>query len=120
MPGQTALGYPYPLGTDRVMDGDDVITGLANAVNDKLGVFRAGTVTIPTPDTTSAGVSVTFPVGVFTAPPAVGASVQASAPQAWGAAGYQPTASGMQVRVQRSSGATATTALVSWWAGQVV
>jgi hypothetical protein len=33
MPGQTANGLPYPTGTDRVMDGDDAIRALAEALD---------------------------------------------------------------------------------------
>lgn len=116
----TALGYPYPVGTDRVMDGDDVIAGLANAVNDKLGVFRCGTVVVATPDTAAGTMAITFPAGLFTAVPAVGASPQASAPLSWAASGYQPTVSGMQVKAQKSASAGATTVTVSWWAAQSV
>jgi len=33
MPANTSHGLPYPLGTDRVMDGDDAIRGLAEALD---------------------------------------------------------------------------------------
>lgn len=33
MGSTTSKGYPYPVGTDRVMDGDDAIKALAEAVN---------------------------------------------------------------------------------------
>lgn len=38
----TAKGYPYPVGTDRVMDGDDAIKALAEALDaDATQVTRA-------------------------------------------------------------------------------
>jgi hypothetical protein len=44
MPGNTTYGYPYPVGTDRVADGDDAIKALADAVQAKLGVIKSGQV----------------------------------------------------------------------------
>jgi hypothetical protein len=69
----TPKGYPYPLGTDRVMDGDDVIHELAEAVDTKTGVSASGTAITPVPSglNNPTNVTVTFPVGLFTAPPAV-------------------------------------------------
>lgn len=116
----TPLGYPYPVGTDRVMDGDNVIQSLAEAVEAKLGVYRCGSVTIPTPDTAVGTVSVTFPAGLFTAVPAVGASCNSNTPMSWAANCYQPTASGMQVKAQKASTAASTSIVVSWWAAQSV
>ena len=76
MGSQTALGYPYPVGTDRVMDGDDAIHSLATAVEQKAGVFAAGTVTINvTQINTVTQQAVTFPAGRFTAAPFVVISV---------------------------------------------
>jgi len=42
----TAKGYPYPVGTDRVMDGDDAIHSLATAVETLLGVAASGSVVV--------------------------------------------------------------------------
>lgn len=68
----TPKGFPYPLGTDRVMDGDDVIHSLATAVDVKSGLVAGGNVVIPiTAVNTLATVAVTFPVGLFTANPIV-------------------------------------------------
>jgi hypothetical protein len=73
MPANTPKGYPYPLGTDRVMDGDDAIHSLATAIDTKLGVAASGRYTAA--DAASAGAVqttvVTFPVGLFTAAPVV-------------------------------------------------
>jgi hypothetical protein len=40
----TSKGYPYPVGTDRVADGDDAIKALAEAVNSDALITRATTV----------------------------------------------------------------------------
>jgi len=67
-----AKGYPYPLGTDRVMDGDDVIHALADAVAAKLGQQVAtGQASVALNNATTANVAVTFPAGVFTVVPRV-------------------------------------------------
>lgn len=72
MPSTTPKGFPYPLGTDRVMDGDDAIRNLATAVDGSVGAHAAGTVSITTPSAdTGATTAVTFPVGRFTTAPRV-------------------------------------------------
>ena len=120
MPANTPLGFPYPVGTDRVTDGDDSIRALAEAVEAKIGVWRSGTVVVDTPSTSPGTLAVTFPAGLFTAAPAVGASCLASSPMSWSASGYLPTPTGFQVKAQKASGAAATTVTVSWWAAQSV
>jgi hypothetical protein len=66
----TPKGYPYPVGTDRVMDGDDAIKALATAVDTKLGAAAAGTLDITGLAANGTGsVAVTFPAGRFTASP---------------------------------------------------
>lgn len=82
MPANTSNGYPYPLGTDRVMDGDDSIKSLAEAVNTKAAISASGTGTIPTPAAlnTTSTVAVTLPAGRFTAVPVVTGSQNASNP----------------------------------------
>lgn len=66
----TTKGYPYPTGTDRVMEGDDAIAALATDVDTKLGTSASGTVTFTG---VSPGVAynlaVTFPAGRFGAAP---------------------------------------------------
>jgi hypothetical protein len=70
MPANTPKGYPYPLGTDRLMDGDDAIHNLATAVDTKLGVAAAGQAVLPSGSVgTVVSVAVTFPAGLFTASP---------------------------------------------------
>lgn len=71
MPANTPRGYPYPLGTDRVMDGDDSIRALAEAVDTKLGVIASGAVTVTVTNSVSGFAAVVFPAGMFTVPPKV-------------------------------------------------
>lgn len=68
---QTAKGFPYPVGTDRVMDGDNAIQALAEAVDTKLGVAASGTFPAGSLATGTASIAVTFPAGRFTVAPAV-------------------------------------------------
>lgn len=65
----TPKGFPYPVGTDRVMDGDDAIRALATAVDTAVGVIAAGVVSVTTPASGAGQAAVTFPVGRFTALP---------------------------------------------------
>lgn len=70
MPANTPKGYTYPVGTDRVMDGDNSIRTLAEQVDTNLGRAAGGLVTI-TPSGAGAAtpVAVTFPAGRFTVAP---------------------------------------------------
>jgi hypothetical protein len=79
MPANTAKGYPYPLGTDRVMDGDDAIKNLATAVDSKLPAktyVTDGTVSISA--NVAANATITFPAGRFTVAPRVTVNVVGS------------------------------------------
>lgn len=68
MPSATTHGYPYPLGTDRVQDGDDVIHSLADKVEAQVAATASGTVTVTTTAAdTIATTAVTFPAGRFPA-----------------------------------------------------
>lgn len=70
MGSTTSKGYPYPVGTDRVMDGDDAIKSLAEKVDAALGVQAAGQVSCPVAAaSTTYTVTITFPAGRFTAAP---------------------------------------------------
>jgi hypothetical protein len=73
MPGNTAHSYPYPLGTDRVMDGDDSIKNLANAIETKCAASASGTAVTPAciALNTPVSVSITFPAGRFLSAPRV-------------------------------------------------
>lgn len=77
MTRQTATGYPYPEGTDRLMDGDDAIKNLAAAIPQVQG----GNATItPSAANVSTALRVNFPkpfpVGVT---PVVVATIYAGA-----------------------------------------
>lgn len=116
----TAHGYPYPLGTDRVMDGDDVIHALADAIDTKLGVSANGVATIANvPVTTLASVSVTFPAGRFTVAPQV---VATRAGSTAAAASTSLSVSGIGVGgftlTAWQTGGTAGSASVHWIAKQ--
>lgn len=80
MSANTAKGYPYPVGTDRVMDGDNDIQALASAVDTKAGLLASGTVVITlTAAQVQNAVLVTFPASRFTVAPAVAAVTDNSA-----------------------------------------
>jgi hypothetical protein len=87
MPANTPKGFPYPVGTDRVMDGDDAIKNLATAVDTMLGTAAAAMVTSAVPGSLNTPVStaITFPAGRFTTPPQLVATINGSAGQAFGA-----------------------------------
>lgn len=67
MPANTAKGWPYPVGTDRVADGDDAIKALAEKLDALLGYgIAAGSVVINMVTAgTPVSVAVTLPVGRF-------------------------------------------------------
>lgn len=108
MPATTTKGYPYPLGTDRLMDGDDAIHNLADAVNTKAGTLAGGVLTVPvTVNATNYQVAVTFPVGRFVNPPRVVCSTLGTAPANTACCVYQnslPTATGCVITGVRNSG----------------
>lgn len=107
MPANTPKGYPYPLGTDRLMDGDDVIHSLASAVDSKLGVMASGAVTITVvTGGTPVTVAVTFPVGLFTAVPNCFAGYGGTVNLNNGAGVQGPTTAGVNVSAVRNSAGT--------------
>ena len=64
MAGATAtFGFPYPTGTDRVMDGDNAIQALAEAIEAKLKSFGLPSA-LTVPGTVSGG-SGSFPTCLF-------------------------------------------------------
>jgi hypothetical protein len=79
MPSQTAgRNLPYPLGTDRVMDGDDAIRKLAQSVDNMIQVAQ---VTVPiTAANAPASVTWTYPVPFSAPPPVVLATLNALGP----------------------------------------
>lgn len=115
----TPLGYPYPLGTDRVMDGDDAIHALATAVDSKLGLAASGLVSV---DVTALGTpgtkTVTFPAGRFTVAPSVVANPSTPNPQQWNASVTAVTAAGFTAAAVRSAGSVPASTNVQWIALQ--
>jgi len=79
MAGSTPVyGFPYPTGTDRVMDGDNAIAALAQAIEDRLAVWppvRMQAGTSPAFPSINGGtgqsLAMTFAVGRFTQTPMI-------------------------------------------------
>lgn len=84
MPATTSKGYPYPLGTDRVMDGDDAIKNLAQFADTNVGIHASGIATLPAPSALNTPVSlaVTLPAGRFPQAPHIQLTLnQTTSPQ---------------------------------------
>lgn len=108
MPASTPHGYPYPLGTDRVMDGDDAIHNLATAVDTQLGAAAQGTVSCPiTAVSTPVSVSITFPSGRFNAVPAVTLGAGGTNPDFFRVSVSNVTATGCILWGYRATGSAA-------------
>lgn len=119
----TPKGYPYPVGTDRVRDGDDVIHALADKLDATVPyAMAAGSTAIAVTNAPSGTTTVTFPAGRFTQPPLVVATVVgSSSPNFFAGVNPAPTAAGMTVRcthVELSN--TTATVTVHWIAIQML
>jgi hypothetical protein len=112
MGSQTAKGYPYPVGSDRVMDGDNAIQALAEAVDTRTGVSASGTATISISAAASGSVTVTFPAGRFTVPPSV-VHVTNSFNYIPGA--NTPSASAIVLYAGHRAGTASSIVLTTWW-----
>lgn len=111
----TPNGLPYPVGTDRVMDGDDAIKALATAIR----VFST-TVTVNLSTSPTAAILVTFPAGLFTAPPVVVGFMNGAGTTAWRGGANTVTATSCQLFAQSNSGSGGSgTATVSCIAAQI-
>lgn len=82
----TRTGLPFPVGTDRVMDGDDAIAALANRLDGSTGPFAsvpfamaAGQSNVTISAATQGQVAITFPAGRFTIVPVVQMTLQNAA-----------------------------------------
>lgn len=107
MPATTAKGFPYPLGTDRVMDGDNDIQALAQKVGDYHGArIWATRVNVVASSAASANTAVTFPAGHFTATPVCVASVS-TVITAWYAICTSASVSGCTATIVQRDGAAA-------------
>lgn len=103
----TTRGYPYPVGTDRVMDGDDAIHALASSVDSQVGQVQAGTLQVtPAGANTTTTVVVTFPVPFAVAPLVVvgfGSSGASMAPGVCSAWAGTSTPSSFNLSLQRAN-----------------
>jgi len=119
MPGATAKGYPYPLGTDLVSSGDDTIKALAQFLDGTASTRAGGTVTV---NTTALNVpvstSVTFPAGRFTAAPQVITTARVSNPQTATTAANNATATGVVIWGARTSAGNLNPFDIDWVAIQ--
>lgn len=73
MPANTTHGLPYPVGTDRVMDGDNAIQNLAQAVDTKLlDMFIQGGYLAAVSSTAASWTgTITFPIAFLAVPVAI-------------------------------------------------
>ena len=68
MSAVTPKGYPYPVGTDSMTLGDNVLGQLATSIDTRLGALASGSVFFTRFATTNPdSVTVTFPAGRFVA-----------------------------------------------------
>lgn len=79
MPATTpGRNLPYPLGTDRLMDGDDAIRKLALSAEN---MIQVGQVTVPiSAANTPAQITWTYPVAFSAPPPVVLATMNGAGP----------------------------------------
>ena len=114
MGSTTKKGLPYPIGTDRVMDGDNAIQALAEAVDVGKGIVF-GTVNCVATNSASGQGVITFPVGAFTAPPVVVAmpnGIVSGSQSVWYANATAVTATGCNINILHRDGTSATATLV--------
>jgi hypothetical protein len=71
MGGITARGLPYPTGTDLVMEGDDAIKALAEAVDQRTPSIYWSNVSLAGAANAVRSETATYPVGMFLTAPAV-------------------------------------------------
>ena len=97
-------GYPFPTGTDRVMDGDDAIRKLAQSLDNMMQYATVSSGTLVAGQAVT--VNYAWPIP-FADVPFVVVSIQANAGTLQGgasAASLAPTAAGGQVVAQRTTG----------------
>lgn len=110
----TTHGYPYPAGTDRVMDGDDVIHSLADKVDTNLayGMFSGQVSLNIAALNTPVSAAVTFPAGRFTVAPSVAVGLNTGAPNTNMGSMSGATASGVTLWAVRTAGTVPVTQVV--------
>lgn len=120
MPSNNAQGYPYPVGTDRVMDGDDSIKNLADAVGTKVGArVVSGQNSVLLNNAASGNTAVTFPVGAFTQIPRVVVAVATATTGAYAIQSAVSTSGFTLTGVSRSGSAITSTVWCDWIAHQL-
>lgn len=98
--GTTAKGYPYPEGTDLVMEGDDAIEALAQAIDSKLpyAVYAAGVdIRVAAGSATGSG-TLTYPSGTFSQAPITTVTITNSY---WTPGLGSRTATSVQINIRR-------------------
>lgn len=120
-PANTAKGYPYPLGTDAISLGDNVLNQLASAVDARLGVLASGSVTFTRfASTNPDAATVTLPAGRFAAgvPVFPQATAITTAPASTRVGASNATNTSLTVNAWRESGTGDLT--VYWIAAQQI
>lgn len=115
--GTTAKGYPYPEGTDLVVDGDNAIKALAEAIDAKLP-YAATAGRVASGNIAADGVktiSVTLPTGLFVSPPQVTASPYTASAKIFHVAVAGATATSFSLLIWNDSGSTRTSS-ATWHA----
>ena len=74
MPGVNAAGYPFPLGSEPVQQGDDAIKALAAAIP----WIQGGTVSLAGDGTSERTLAVTFPKAFPAVPLVLGSAITAA------------------------------------------
>lgn len=123
MGSTTVDGFPYPVGTDRVMDGDNAIQALAEALTGRTVRVASGVGSITGAANVVRSLAITFPAGRFTAPPIVlvvirgGASTGTPPFSVWCAASPVVTTAGATLQ---GSSTSANAIPVEWVAVQAL
>lgn len=119
--GTTPKGYPYPEGTDPVVDGDDAIQALAEAIDTKQPHAQAvGTAEFTGVRPGNAkSIAVTFPAGLFTANPYVTLGIYSTVPGEKATSHSNKSATGFTVHGGYTGASTSVDYRVNWHATQV-
>ena len=120
-PSATPKGYPYPVGTDSMTLGDNVLGQLATSIDTRLGALASGSVLFTRFASTNPDqATVTLPAGRFaTGVPVVAqATANTTAPSSCRVGAQGPTPTSLIVAAWRESGTGDLT--VYWMAQQQV
>lgn len=111
--GTTSRGFPYPESADPISQGALAIKALAEAVETRMPRLASGIVAVNISNAASGSTAVTFPVGRFTATPAV--TVTPGGSTSWIGAVTGASATGVTVLAFTNSGAASTANLSVFW-----